>query len=654
MEEKTKIKTLDTLSTIIIMSIWVCPIFMVLERLRQRVHADNSDIMEIPLLKYVIIALSIVLVEVIMRFIAGSITEKNKNKYFQSYAGLMYVITLVNAVVFTAAACAAFPTVIENNKDITCISVFVLVLTLLLYIYISVFLRHIMMYRRKRSSNSERNNLSSIVIFSLSILASFYIFCLATVLFVSRSGGGNTGWLKDMWVVVSKKDYIFSSRFIVAPIKADIYKKAFMVLVQNTVMMRVGLIPVGIYGLQILKDLYTTVREGFKEQIDIRNLTEKWRALRDRILFAHKKIAASPKGYCMQCKRKQPLYLMLPYGVNTLDIHEDDIVENAVEQQKAMLRKRSAMELDKYSIKITILKLGTKIVSKSGAKVSPKYCCAKCYSTVYRPIARPFFDTNKVINISLIGDRNTAKTCFCASTAKAHPNMMLRNTPEYVYFRAFTERLEEEYPRAPLATPSDMIASPVLTIKYDGHIVGITDIAGENFTQAADTVRRDDVIGLFVRADNTESIASAYSVLTQLSYKIPLIVICITRADELEYYDKIYEAMSINEEDLNDKTLKGRFKNTKKIGKNEVIRARSEKLHEILSYYNGEFDNLYRTVQQHTNRVEIAAHCALGTSVNNDLYLEGDYAPEFIDETLDALCSEKRWEGERYGYYYRK
>lgn len=640
MEEKVRIKTLSSLSSIIFMTVCVSLIFIALEILHLRLHTD-LDIMGSPLPKYAAIVLPIILAEVIMRSVVGSMTEKTKIINNKSLGCIMYIITFLNAVIYTAAVYAASPTIIDNNnKDHTCISVFVLVMTLLLYLYISVFLRHIMLYRKKRSS--ERTMLSSIVILSLSLLAGFYIFCLTTVLFVSRSCDGYSGWIKDMWDVLTKEDYIFSSRFIAVPIEAVVYKNALMVLFQNTVMMGVVLTPVGVYIIanfvQILKDLYTTVREGFNEQIDIRNLTEKWRALKGKIFFAHRKITASPKGYCMHCKRKQPLYPMVPYDVHTLDVDEDDIVENAVEQQKAFFSRRSAMDLDKYNVKMTILKPGTKITSKSGARVSAKYCCSKCYSTVYKPLVGFFVDTQKVKNISLIGDRNTAKTCFCASTAKAHPNMLLKNTPEDVYFRSFIERLEEKPPRAPMATLSDMIASPVLTIKYEGYIVGITDIAGENFTQATDTVSHDDVIGLFVRADDSESIASAYSILAQLSYKMQLIVILLTRVDELEYYEEIYEAMSIGEDDLRADSRKI-FK-AKRIKKDKLVKARSEQLYEILSYYNDEFDNLYSTAQQHANRVEIAAHCALGTSVNQDLQLEGDYAPKFIDETLDALCSE--------------
>lgn len=466
------------------------------------------------------------------------------------------------------------------------------------------------------------------------------MFCLTTTLFVSRSNYGYSGWLKDMWDVLTKEDYIFSSRFIAVPIEAVVYKNALLLLGQNMVMMGVVLTPVGVYiianFLQILKDLYSTVKESFNVLTDNRDLKGKWHTLSDKILFVRRKVTASPKGYCMVCKCIRSLYLILFYGVNTLDVNEDDLVENAVEQQKALLRKRSAME---YNVNVTILKPGAKIASKSGARVSPKYCCSKCYSTVYKPLVGPFVDTHKIINILLIGDRNTAKTCFCASTVKAHRNMMLKNTPEYLYFNALIERLEEDPPRAPGATPSDMIASPVLTIKYDGHIVGITDIAGENFTQAADTVKRDDVICIFVRADGPESIASAYDVLAQLPFKMPLIVICVTRADELEFYEEIYEAMSIGEDDLRDNSEKI-FK-AKKIKKDELVRAHSERLYEILSYYNPEFEGLYNAAKEHSDRVEIAAHCALGTTVNEDL-LEGDYAPKFIDETLDALCSENR------------
>ena len=118
---------------------------------------------------------------------------------------------------------------------------------------------------------------------------------------------------------------------------------------------------------------------------------------------------------------------------------------------------------------------------------------------------------------------------------------------------------------------------------------------------------------------------------------MPLIVICITRADELEYYEEIYEAMSMDEDDLRKES--GRTIISKKIGKDDLVRSRSEKLYDILSNNNDEFDVLFSAAQQHADRVEIAAHCALGTSVDKDLFLEGDYAPEFIDETLDALCS---------------
>ncbi len=634
MEEKVrkdKMKTLSSLSGIIILTVFGSLIFIVLKILHLRVHT-NLDIMESPLPEYAAKVLIIIIAELILRSFAGSRKEKNENEYSECFAGLMSLIRFLSTVVFTAACFAGLPDVIANEK--ACISVYVLVLTLLLYLFASRFLQHITLYRRKSSSE---NKLSSVVILSLSLLAGFYVLCLITTLFVRRSGGGFCGWLKDMWDVLTK-DYIFSSRFIAVPIEVVAYKNALLLLGQNTVMMGAALMPVGIYIIanlvQVLKNMCAAVKKGFAS----RDLKGIWHKLRNMLSLFREKIAASPKGYCLACKCKRPLYLMLPYGVNTLDVNEDDIVENAVEQLKAKLRKRSAMDLDKYNVKVTILKPGAKIVSKSGARVSPKYCCAICYSTVYRRLVGPFVDTHKIINILLIGDRNTAKTCFCASTAKAHPNMMLKNTPEYVYFRALTERLEEDPPRAPGATPSDMIASPVLTIKNEKNTVCIVDFAGENFAQAADTVTRDDVIGLFIRADAPESIASAYDVLAQLPFKMPLIILCLSRSDELDYYPKIYEAMSICEDDLRDPEII--FK-AKKIKKDEVVRARSEKLYEILSNHCPEFVGLFNLTKEHAERVEIAAHCALGTSVNKDLYLEGKYAPKFIDETLDALCSER-------------
>ena len=640
MEEKAKIKTIDSLSATVVISACVGLIFVVLKTLSLRADHATADIIKSSLPKYSAIVLALILSELIMRFIAGAMTVKTERKGKLICADLIYLTEMLIVTAFVTAAIAACPHIMQTT-DLYSFGIYVseLAMVILYYIFFLGFLRHNMMYSAKQCPDG--NKLLSAVILTMSLLMDLYIVCLLPFLFVRRTGGGYIDWAIDMGAVLVKEDYIFSSRFKAVPIKAAVYKNAFMEMTQNKLMTGTALSPLGLYiianCLPILKGLCEAVKERFNELKELLDLKGKWSALAERILSVHRKIAAPPKGYCMTCKRRRPLYLMLPYGVNTLDIDEDDIVENAVERQKAMLRKRSAMDLEKYSIKTTILKTGTKIRSKSGAKVSAKYCCAECYSTVYAPLAKWFADTQKIINISLIGDRNTAKTCFCASTAKAYPNMMLKNTPEYVYFRTFTERLEDRYPCAPRATPSDMIASPVLTIRYDGHIVGITDIAGENFAQAADTVRRDDVIGLFIRADDPESIASAYSVLAQLSYKMPLIVICITRADELEYYEEIYEAMSMDEDDLRKES--GRTIISKKIGKDDLVRSRSEKLYDILSNNNDEFDVLFSAAQQHADRVEIAAHCALGTSVDKDLFLEGDYAPEFIDETLDALCS---------------
>lgn len=594
-------------------------------------YAYNLKIWAYPLLYF---ALSIIIYNSIKNKPIAIISSWKTVVYcisqvFRWIIGLCFLAAVILAIIYRANS-----KVVKSNITY---EIFEWLLVLLTYISITrLLLCSFSIYKEKFDTYNnppQRKEKFNCLWCSVLLLIMFWFVDYFMCIFETKSGFSALTWVSVLSRVASHDDFSFNNGFnINQPSLKTIaiasqnfikYHKSFIVI---------SIIPLFALLLSYLKDYFMVFVFSIKdigENVEIEGSKglkklKKW----------HDSLPT--KGYCLTCQRNSILIPMVTYDSNSLKIEESDIIQDAQIEQAEFLANRSLMNIDEYDIKQTFIKPDVMpIKSKTGNLVNPNWCCEKCKMTVYEKLTK-MQASQKVINIKLIGRRNTAKTCFCASVFKRHKDLLLKGTPEYAYFKKFLDGIERN--KAPGSTPEGMLASPVLAIDYKGLILGITDVAGENYEQAAGQIYDNDVVVIMLNLSENDiaiqSISDANNILALLPRKVKSIVICITCCDALDYFNNINDIMN-----LSDLTKSTRF-GTAYLTEDELIKEKTNKFLKLFKTENPDVCKLFNDAQKIASSVEIVAHAALGTSVAEySQELEYEYNPMFIDETLDTFVT---------------